>query len=666
MPRSERPSKPEDDSEDDDHLSPTDGHFNSNQIHQNIIRHPTTPFEESHSKVRAAMDDASKGRDVSPSRQMSSNTHASAPVSPHGRRDDSSYHHESFFDQPPPAYIASVGSAPVAAQGQRTPANYETFSRHRLEGGSSRERQSIRESANDPGTNERTPIWLYRAPEKISSQRKIVTKILGIGLVLVIIVLLSSGTLGTFIGISKPDSNMGGGPSRNAGPYCQHISKSEQTTFEIPKALGLVVLQEFHEQKPPPRDGTEVVTAGEVRIRTLPGNSHGEKAHFTIDIKLSHPGLSAERIFDEDNGSLKIITPRFARSGAYDRPCISIEITAWIPKDAHIPKVFFDLITLSIRLFDDDNIKVDGDAVFKTVSGHVHFPQHSSPSTIIAAEIQSRTNFELDSRRIIVETVSGRIEGAYPLYDLLELASQSGAIVVDIYPKPVLESAPSPATLNIHTSSGRIEVQSPVRVPQATHPREYITRVGSISGAIRGDFFIGPTAIFNTTSGRIQLVARPILPATSGDDERRNVFSTHSISGASHVTLLDPLFIIPVGYTVEDPIYSTYAPGLITLSSPFSIQPSKSKLRTFHSTHQSTSGRVEAYYPPSWIGNIEAKTISGRIGVEGKGIQIVTRNDGWGSKRIQARKGVERDEDGGSVGLKTVNGAILLRIAEGL
>ncbi|KAB8293428.1 hypothetical protein EYC80_007743 [Monilinia laxa] len=651
-----------------------------------MIRDPTL-FQENNSKPRKARDESPGDIQIPPMQQISSYmntsfhatehllTHPTSTSSYH-RRDNTFYEDQAFFDQPPPAYITSAASSLISTQGQHTLTNYDTLPQYQTENSLSTQLQSTGGSVNDPEMNERTPLSLHRTHKRISFRREIVTKVLGIGLVLAIAAAVLSGI---FTKRPNLNSDMGGGPRssdpiHNGGPYCQHVSKSEQTTFEVPKALGLVVIQEIYEGVP--HHGREVITAGEVRIRNLPSNSHDEKAHFTVDVKISDPQLSVVKTFNKDDGSLKISTPRFANSGTYDRPCISIEITAWIPKDADIPNVSFDLVTLSVRLPDDDtSINVAGNTVLKTVSGHVHFPKHQTLSAnynpVTTAEIQLQTKFEFYSRRIVVETVSGRIEGAYPLYDLLKLASQSGTIEVDIHPKPILKSAPSSANLDIHTSSGNIKAQSPIKIPQATYPREYITHVGSISGAIQGDFFVGPTAIFKTSSGRIQVLVKPVLPAASGDDEERNEFSTYSISGSTYVTLLDALFILPssISYTHEEPIestpanhHSTYAPGITTLSDPSSIQLYKSKLRTFHSTHKSTSGRIEAYYTSSWIGNIQAQTISGRIEVEGKGIKIVERNDGWGFKSIKARKGVEKDEDGGSVGLETVGGTIVLKI----
>ncbi|KAF7882314.1 uncharacterized protein EAF01_011766 [Botrytis porri] len=681
--------------DDSNELSPTDGYFNSNQIPQNISPDPTLSQTEDISKAQDAKGDFPRDRDTPLALQMSLHTNASSHVtgylrhprtpsdslhaSPSRRGENSFPEHQPFFDQPPLAYIASAESSPVSAQGRHTSIRYNTFSQHRLEEGLPRELQSMGGPADYPEVNEETPLWLGRTPKKISFQREIITKALGLGLALIIAAVILGAIL---TGKSNPDSNMGGGPIfpdpiHDGGSYCQHVTKSEQTSFDIIDAAGLVVIQEFYQQDSL-HYGTQVKTAGEVRIRNLPRNSNGGRAHFTVEVKLSHPELSVLKTLNELDGSLKISTPRFANPGIHDNPCISLEITAWIPEDAEIFNVFFDLVTLSIRIFDDVNVTIVKDATLKTVSGHVKFPNDSTSSMSrisLPTKNELKANFDFDSRHIVVETVSGRIEGTYPLYDLLKISSQSGTIGIEVKPKPALESAPAPATLNIHTSSGRIEVSSPVNYPKATCLREYITHVKSLSGAIEGDFFVGSTGTFDTASSRIQLVVRPVLSATSddSDDESRNEFYTHSVSGTTHVTLLDPWFTLFSinGNVRNSAIESTpnshdspYTPTVIDSSRSSSFQAYKSKLRTVHSTHKTSSGSIEAYYPSTWIGNIEAKTISGRIELEGKGIGIVERHDGWGYKNIKARKGVERDEDGSSVKLETLNAAIALRIYE--
>ncbi|TEY76375.1 hypothetical protein BOTCAL_0059g00040 [Botryotinia calthae] len=677
-----------------DELSPTDGYFNSNQIPRDMIPDPTISQEEDKPKAQIAKWDLQRGGDIPSTPRMSSHTNASSHAIQHPRhsqassnsllassyrrRDNSFPENQPFFDLPPPAYIAPLESSPVSAQGQHTLMHYNTFSQHRLEEGLPREPQSMGRPAGNQEIDERIPLWLDQTPKKISFRREIITKALGLGLALTIAAVILGAILTEK---SNPDSNMGGGPAfpdpiHDGGSYCQHISKSDQSTFEIIDAAGIVIIQDFYQHNSP-HYGPEVKTAGEVHIRNLPNNSNGGKAHFTVEVKLSHPELSVLKTLNELDGSLKISTPRFANLGIHENPCISFEITAWIPKNAEIFKVSFFLATLSIRIFDDVNIKVVKYAMLKTISGHVRFPVDSTSSTShtsLSTENELRTNFDFNSRHIVVETVSGRIEGIYPLYDLLKVSSQSGAIGIEVQPKPVLESSPAPATLDINTSSGNIDVSSLVKYPKVTYPREYITRVKSVSGAIQGQFFVGSTGTFDTASGRIQLVVRPVLSATSDDDddESGNKFSTHSVSGNTHVTLLDPLFTLPsingkarnsVIGSEPDSHDSSYTPALVDLSSS-SFQAYKSKLHTVHSTHGTSSGSIEAYYPLAWIGNIEAKTISGRIEIEGEGIDIVERHDGWGYKNIKARKGVERDEDGSSVRLETLNAAIALRISE--
>lgn len=210
MPYSDNIYGPRDDSgnnrdeDDSDELSPTDGYFNSNQIPQNLIPNPTLS-QEDNSKAREAREESSRDSEISSTPQMSSHINASAhatehprtlshsiPASSYRRTDNSFSQHQPFFDQPPPAYIASAESSPVTAPGQHTPTNYNTFSQHRLEEGLQREPQSMGGPAGDPEMNERTPLWLYRTPKKISFRREIITKVLGVGLVLAIVAAILS------------------------------------------------------------------------------------------------------------------------------------------------------------------------------------------------------------------------------------------------------------------------------------------------------------------------------------------------------------------------------------------------------------------------------------------------------------------------------------------
>jgi hypothetical protein len=404
-----------------------------------------------------------------------------------------------------------------------------------------------------------------------------------------------------------------------------------------------------------------VKTSGIVHIQKLAKNSErGDKPHFTVDVRVSDPKLEVLKSWDVEKGTLRVSTPLHENLDSGRPACIALEITAWLPEGTELSQFVLDLVTLSIMSDEDVDIKVSSGTLLKTVSGHVKFAPDSALSSysyfpiMYENDIPPRNKARFNSRHITVETASGRIEGTYPIYDLLKLSSVSGAISVDVYPEAVLDSAPAPATLDINTSSGKIEVGSPIRDPSATYPREYVTRVKSMSGAIQGDFFVGSIGTFHTTSGRIQLFIKPVMPATTDDDDdnTQNVFKTESISGATQVTLLEPAFILPSMATQE----------LSGLTADNDVELYKSKLRTFFSSHKSTSGRLEIHYPPQWIGHIAATTVSGRIEVSGEGVEIIKRDNGWVHKKLEARKGVERDEDGGRVTMETVNSAIVFDI----
>lgn len=200
-------------------LSPTDGYFNSNQIPRDIISGPTIPQQDT-SKSRAINEHSPDGSEISSTRQVSLHTNASDHAAEHSRisshsihspsyhqQDSSSTPNHTFFDQPPPAYIVSAEASPVSAQERHTPTSYNTFLQNQAEGGLSRDPQSMGGSAGDPNMDKRTPLWLNRASKKESFRREIITKILGIGLPLVIVAaLLSAIFVRKLVSLPKSES----------------------------------------------------------------------------------------------------------------------------------------------------------------------------------------------------------------------------------------------------------------------------------------------------------------------------------------------------------------------------------------------------------------------------------------------------------------------------
>lgn len=414
-------------------------------------------------------------------------------------------------------------------------------------------------------------------------------------------------------------------------------------------------------------------TSGEIRLRNLPKDSkYSSRGLVQIDINVSDDSLQVLRTWDDSTRIMTISTPKTTKFSTTPRhdDCISLEVTVWLPEDATLSALSIASTALTLRVFDDIKIKVTGDAEFGSVSGDVFFPNIGEEG-----KAPPKT-YPLDSRHITVETVSGNIKGIYPLYDYLKLGSQSGNIAVGVYPQPVLPSAPASADLEVSTSSGDIQVNLPAQIPRySPPPRDYVTRVASMSGDISGIYFLGSIGSFKSTSGDMTGVKiLPVIqysPSTDPDDAPSTQFDTWSVSGDHSFEILDPTFIsllpsnkpdqrsspepyIPIG---DDDPYHLLPPDLnedVDLEER-RVRATK-KWRTLKASHQSSSADISVHYPLAWEGTVSGKTVSGGIEVDGEGLKIITYKKGWAYKELVAGKGVNKKGEGSSSGMINISG----------
>lgn len=448
-----------------------------------------------------------------------------------------------------------------------------------------------------------------------------------------------------------------------------------QTTYGADDSRGLV----------------NVNTVGEVRLRRLPKDSeHGTRAYFTVDTHISDPSLEVMKTWDEHSKILKISTPRVARLNTRGPHCVSLQITAWFPEDAEFGNLLFEALTLTLRVLDDIKVNVSGQSKFVTLSGDISFPSikpNSTTKQVESADIQNQAEgwrssgpgYPFSSRRILIQTMSGDIDGNYPLMDYLGIDSQSGDINVDVIPQPVLETAPKPADLEVQTSSGTIKVNSALGFDGSGSqppPRNYITNVHSSSGSIMGSFYLGSISNFKSPSGSILLTGLPVLQYDGSDDVSaapRNKFETHTISGGTDVQVLNPIFITLLSNIHENPVeppvgdndpYLIIPPGNIAPlgQSLFAIDTRADvkdlKLRSLKSTHASNSALVNVRYPEVWEGTMHAKTVSGNIEAKGRGIRIIKERNRIAHKEVVARKGVEEEGQGCLVEMQDIAGSL--------
>ncbi|CZT42637.1 uncharacterized protein RSE6_02572 [Rhynchosporium secalis] len=627
-----------------------------------------------------------------------SNTPAS-PIAP-SRNEDMVSENSALLNGPPPAYTPS----PVSPTTTNEPSNrsYSTFQDHHLEAGTPPTRQPESMGVPTYEPTERIPL------KELTPAKKRWLKHFGIAvLVLIVFTMLTAGTFhhdrsadnrpkvpGS--GNDQPsedkpgDEDAGGSrPIDSSAPYCTAAKhKEDVATYEFPLGSDLTVIQTVKTGGDGFPSQTIVSTVGEIRLRRLPKDSkHGNRPYITVDVQKSDNSLEVERTWNEESRTLKIVTPSSAPLSARETHCISLEITAWIPEDAQFSSLLIEAISLTLRVVEDIKVNVSQQSKFSTISGGVRFPvinpsvkrRGGDDSASVSAGWRSSEGFPFSSRRIIVETLSGSIKGNYPLMDFLGLSTKSGSIQTDVFPQPVLPSAPAAADLDVQTSSGSIRVNCPVGdnsdPSYKPPPRNYITSVHSTSANIYGSYYLGSESTFKSTSGRITITGLPVLRSNEPLAASNDKFETHTVSGTTTVEVLDPIFISLLSNSLQEQKHTGDDKPFLTIHrSNFGTQPlfeidqratgDETKLHTMSSTHSSISAAIELHYPEAWEGTVHGKSISGGIVVQGNGMRIIRDNKGNGYKELVARKGVEEKGQGSRVEMSGISGRLTFIVGE--
>ncbi|KAG9232349.1 hypothetical protein BJ875DRAFT_82128 [Amylocarpus encephaloides] len=627
------------------------------------------------------------------------------------------YLEQNRVNGPPPAYTPSPISTRYtpssitseASQDPQSPRRYSTFDdQPQLERGfllPRTEPQSMGGPVDD-FPDESTPLANERQDP---CRRKGIKRALFCGVVFTVLIALFITFYQTRFNKPKMDLPSKDRPLDSTGPYCSSATiREDPTVYEFPVGTDLTVIQTTHDGDES-RKSSRIKTWGEIRLRRLNSTvdpEHGDTPHFTVDVHISDPKLNVIRSWDEATKTLKISTPRRERLDTYGPHCVSLEITAWIPEDAQFTNLLLEAITLNLRVLDDVKVKVAGRSKFTSISGDVWFPliqdsalepsekvarsqlpvilDNSNHPNLLANLSTPDTAHPFESRQIYIETISGAINGIFPLMDFLGLSSQSGDISVGVLPQKVSITAPAPADLEVQTASGNIQVNLPIanggNPEYIPPPRNYITNVHSSAGSISGSYYVGSLGSFKNTAGNLKFSALPIiLLSDSNKTAIASRFETHTVNGGTDAEVLEPIFIsmltsaqLPIQETTPtadpyDPVgdsepYLTIPPSRALFK--YSEGSSTRKLRTFQSKHSSNSASVSMVYPKVWVGSIHAKTISGDITVKGKGMRTIRDRKGIAFKEILARKGVEGPGEGSMAEMSDIAGNLRFELRD--
>lgn len=76
-------------------------------------------------------------------------------------------------------------------------------------------------------------------------------------------------------------------------------------------------------------------------------------------------------------------------------------------------------------------------------------------------------------------------------------------------------------------------------------------------------------------------------------------------------------------------------------------------IKALSGNHANTSGSLSVRYPNTWEGKIQARTLSGRVGIKWDGVRVIRD---WGGKDVLAERGL----GDGQLLLESVSGGVEL------
>ena len=345
----------------------------------------------------------------------------------------------------------------------------------------------------------------------------------------------------------------------------------------------------------------QVRTSGEIHVRPT---SEDLQDNVRIDIVMhfSESGMMRSMGWGHHTDSLQLYTPSHVPtdSSSSSPPCMFSNVTIWIAPGAKLDALLIETESFSVTVHD--GLSFDTKVMhISTISNAVTFPSKRPTASV--------NNY----REVIIKTVSGSINGAFPLYDLLSIASVSGTINIDLEPKEAAENAPLPAQLHMETVSGTIYVNTPAIIragrdfPYGLIPdREYRVFISSTSGSQYVSLIHGSETILHSVSGTVHATLSPY-----GSPSTKSNIDVVTKSASVEVTVLS------------------------------SISHPGQAMKNLHGTYKRLSGSLKVTYPGEWEGEIEGRTLSGSLHTAWPGLTIIRdgRTGGSGYRVFKAIKG---------------------------
>lgn len=370
----------------------------------------------------------------------------------------------------------------------------------------------------------------------------------------------------------------------------------------------------------------QVRVAGQINVRRL---DSGGNPRLVLEIATNDKNVLLDVFADEEAQAMKVSVPKkYDSQNPSVRPCIEMRVTIWVPEDGEIGVLTLGAVHLDILFLDDLTLHVSDYSQVSSVVGDItsgaerptsynntfFFPMSPPDYTFVPA----KGSYLFDSRIIEISTTSGKIDGNWPLYDMLGLHTTSGDIKVSITPKEELETDPKSAVLSLSSISGAIYATEPIYARDQIPPRDYLVDIKSTSGGIHGAFAFGAGIELKSTASDIALSLLPVMHLDKVSPSAPAQLETATTSGTTAIRVLEPLWFGNTGMMAARP------------------------LDCLQAVHKSTSGDIGLQYPQAWEGYLAAQTTSGKLKVRGRDVKIIRSVGGWPGSKLEAQKGPNR------------------------
>ncbi|CAI6095372.1 unnamed protein product [Clonostachys chloroleuca] len=412
------------------------------------------------------------------------------------------------------------------------------------------------------------------------------------------------------------------------------------TEFEFDPNQKLVIIQRSEDVENYGSDDWSPRVTGEVVIKPIEFPYKGE---VDIEVLTNHQGIPIFADAERNTGRVEMVTPRKVKRDGLDRPpCIQIRITIRIPGGSSVAAADVSLTHLDLNILEGLKLNVAGDTRLKTIAGNIRTPTTKEKDEL------TKPSYQLNSREIYVSTMSGNIDGSYPLYDKLKVESVSGDVSIKVEPKPIDPKDPKPAELSVSTMSGNLVVKEPIKAALASSDsgnfpsRDYSVAVETKSGDVTADLAFTSYGRFYSISGNLNVDLWPLLHDAQQSTIIGPEVATDTKGGDTTLDLHEPHWAA-TGSAARLPVYPSspswigYPPLIGGPSSsgeedgdsdPDSNQASgthSARPLTLYSSHSSVSGDIHLRYPSAWEGYLKAQTVSGNQRFHGEGLEVTRR-----------------------------------------